>query len=81
MKTLLLCTLLCSASAFATDRYGNLTKDDQKYFQNGQNEGSNNFERIDKNVAEINKLHGEVEKLKAEMQQLKNQMADLQSKK
>ena len=76
MKMLLVCLML-SSSAFALNKYGQLTKDDQKYYQNDSMDGKNQFERIDSTVAEINKLHGEIASMKMEMQQLRKEVDEL----
>lgn len=76
MKMLLVCLLL-SSSAFALNKYGQLTKEDQKYYQNDSMDGKNQFERIDSAVAEINKLHGEIASMKVEMQQLRKEVDEL----
>ena len=69
--------LLLSFSVLAADRYGDMTKDDQKFFQNDYGAGNNQRERIDKDVIEINKLHGEINGLKAEVNQLKEEVEKL----
>ena len=76
MKLLLICLML-SSSAFALNKYGQLTKEDQKYYQNDSMDGKNQFERIDSTVAEINKLHGEIASMKMEMQQLRKEVDEL----
>lgn len=70
MKTMFFCLLL-SVPAFAADRFGQLTKEDQPYFKNSQNDGKNSLERIDALVVEVNKLHAKVNKLEAEIAALK----------
>lgn len=76
MKYFLALSLLC-LEAHAVDRYGQLTKEDQKYYKNDSMEGKNQFERIDSLVAEVNKLHGELASQKAEIQQLKKEIEEL----
>ena len=76
MKILLICLML-SSSAFALNKYGQLTKEDQKYYQNDSMDGKNQFERIDSTVAEINKLHGEIASMKMELQQLRKEVDEL----
>ena len=56
-------------------------KEDQVYFKNDSFEGSNKWERIDKNVKEINKLHGEIATLKADIAELKKEVEMLKNKK
>ncbi len=77
MKLLLLASLICFSSAFAMNKYGQLTPEDQKYYQNDSNQGKNQFERIDSLVAEVNKLHGEIASQKAEIQQLKKDIEEV----
>jgi peptidoglycan hydrolase CwlO-like protein len=78
---MLLGLLLLASTAHAVDRYGQLTKDDQKYYKNDSMDGKNQFERIDSAVAEINKLHGELASMKAEMQQLRKEVDELKKAK
>lgn len=78
---LLLCLMFLASSAHAVDRYGQLTKEDQKYYKNDSLEGKNQFERIDSAVAEINKLHGEIASMKMEMQQLRKEVDELKKSK
>lgn len=73
----LLCLMLLTSAAHAVDRYGQLTKEDQKYYKNDSMDGKNQFERIDSAVAEINKLHGEIASMKMEMQQLRKEVDEL----
>lgn len=80
MRTLL-CLFILTSTAHAVDRYGQLTKEDQKYYKNDSLDGKNQFERIDSAVAEINKLHGEIASMKAEMQQLKKEVEELKKSK
>jgi predicted RNase H-like nuclease (RuvC/YqgF family) len=81
MKTFFyLLTLFISLTAYSTD-YGYLKKEDQVYFKNDSFEGSNKWERIDKNVKEINKLHGEIATLKADIAELKKEVEMLKNKK
>lgn len=80
MKYLLALSLL-SFQVHAVDRYGQLTKEDQKYYKNDSMEGKNQFERIDSLVAEVNKLHGELASQKAEIQQLKKDIEELKKAK
>ena len=76
MKILLVLMLL-SSSAFAVDKFGNLTKEDQKYYKNDSMDGMNQRERIDSAVVELNKLHGEMASMKAEIQQLRKEVDEL----
>ena len=57
----------------AVDQFGQLTREDQKFYQNDSFEGKNQRERIDSIVIEINKLHQEINTLKNEVALLKKQ--------
>jgi predicted RNase H-like nuclease (RuvC/YqgF family) len=57
-----------------------LSDKDQPYFKNGANDGSNQFERIEKNVAEINKLHGEIRSLKDQIESMKKEIQELKNR-
>lgn len=74
---ILLCLMLLASTAHAVDKYGQLTKEDQKYYKNDSMDGKNQFERIDSAVVEINKLHGEIASMKMEMQQLRKEVDEL----
>ena len=74
---MLFALMILSGSVHAVDRYGQLTKDDQKYYQNSSMDGKNQFERIDSLVAEVNKVHGEMAAMKQEIQQLRKEVDDL----
>ncbi len=80
MKFLLM-ILLISSSAFAQNKFGYLSPEDQKYFKNDSFEGQNKMERIDMNVKEINKLHGEIITLKKEMSKMREEIEALKNKK
>jgi hypothetical protein len=80
MKFLFLIVLI-SSSAFAQNKFGYLSQEDQKYFKNDSFEGQNKMERIDLNVKEINKLHGEIIALKKEMSKMKEEIDALKNKK
>lgn len=71
MKILFLALLFTSEASFAVDKFGYLTKEDQKYYKNDVLEGNNQRERTDSLVIEVNKLHGQISSMKAEIQQLK----------
>lgn len=73
--------MLFTTSSFAVDRYGQLTKEDQKYYKNDSMEGKNQFERIDSLVAEVNKMYGDMAAMKAEIQELKKEVEQLKKSK
>lgn len=77
---LFLALLMFSNLALATDRYGYLTPQDQKYYKNDSLDGNNQRERIDSTVVEINKLYGEIAALKAQVQTLQKEVAELKKK-
>jgi hypothetical protein len=74
---MLLALLILVSTAHAVDKYGQLTKEDQKYYKNDSMDGKNQFERIDSLVAEINRVHGEMASMKAEVLQLRKEVDDL----
>ncbi|WP_408096965.1 hypothetical protein ACJVC5_18170 [Peredibacter sp. HCB2-198] len=74
-----LCLMLISTSAFATD-YGYLKPEDQKYYKNDSLDGNNQRERVDSTVKEINKLHGEIAAMKAQIQTLRQEVDELKKK-
>jgi predicted RNase H-like nuclease (RuvC/YqgF family) len=81
MKILLFLTVTFSLSSYGQS--GNslyLSDKDQPYFKNGANDGSNQFERIEKNVAEINKLHGEIRSLKDQIETMKKEIQELKNR-
>ncbi len=57
-----------------------LSEKDQPHFKNGSNDGSNQFERIEKNVAEINQLHSKIKSLESEMDGLKKRVEELEKR-
>ncbi len=73
--------MLSVSAAHALDRFGQLTKDDQKYYKNDSMEGKNQFERIDSLVAEMNRVHGEMASMKSQIQQLRKEIDELKKKK
>lgn len=70
-----------STFSYSTDRFGNLTKEDQPYYKNEAGDGMNKLERIDSAVIEINKLYKEIALLKAEVGQLKLEIIELKKNK
>lgn len=77
MKAIVLLLAFMTTSAFAVDKFGNLTKDDQKYYKNDSMDGLNQRERIDSAVVELNRLNGEMAGMKAEIQQLRKEVDEL----
>lgn len=77
MKTFLLVLALLTTTAFAVDKFGNLTKDDQKYYKNDSMDGLNQRERIDSAVVELNRVNGEMAAMKSEIQQLRKEVDEL----
>ena len=81
MKKLFFLTLTFSLTSFGQSGNGLYLSDkDQPYFKNGANDGSNQFERIEKNVAEINKLHGEIKSLKDQIETMKKEIQELKNR-
>lgn len=81
MKLILLLTFMTFSSFSQTERSYYLSDKDQPYFKNGSNEGNNQFERLEKNVAEINKLHSKIKSLESELDGLKKRVEELEKKK
>jgi polyhydroxyalkanoate synthesis regulator phasin len=82
MKTLIFASLLMvSHLAMAEDKYGNLDKEDQKFFANDSREGKNQMERIDSNVRQINQMIGEMQKMKSEIAKLRSEVDELKEAK
>jgi predicted RNase H-like nuclease (RuvC/YqgF family) len=81
MKLLFIFSLILSVSAIGQSGNGLYLSDkDQPYFKNGANDGSNQFERIEKNVSEINKLHGEIKSLKDQIESMKKEIQELKNR-
>lgn len=72
MKILL--ALMFSLPLAQANPYGELTKSDQKYFENEYGEGRNKLERIDLNVKEINKMWAEINSLKTQVKKLQEEI-------
>ena len=74
---LCLCLFLLSSFAFAENKFGYLSPEDQKFYKNDIMEGNNQRERIDSLVKEANKIYGEISLMKAEIQSLKKEVEEL----
>jgi hypothetical protein len=80
MKLILIFLFITFSSFGQTGNNYYLSEKDQTYFKNGANEGSNQFERIEKNVAEINKLHSKINSLETELGALKKKVEELEKR-
>lgn len=80
MKVLIFASILfLSQGVLAVDKFGNLDKEDQKYFSNDSRDGKNQMERIDSNVRQINTMIGEIQQMKREMAQLRAEVDELKA--
>ena len=79
MKTLVFALMILSVSAFAEDRYGNLDKSDQKFYQNDSVTGKNQLERTDSLVRQTNVLMGEMQQMKQDIARLRAEVDELKS--
>lgn len=80
MKIILFLFMTIPFSSIAQSNNYYLSDKDQTYFKNGANDGSNQFERIEKNVSEINKLHGEIRSLKDQIDSMKKDIEELKKR-
>ena len=82
MKVLIFASIfVLSQGVMAVDKFGNLDKEDQKYFSNDSRDGKNQMERIDSNVRQINSMIGEMQQMKSEITKLRTEVDELKAAK